>query len=166
MKEIYIFTEAGRLGLNWTIERNFVKDRNMLDYFMVIPRLQSVQTWCRFISSIWKACGRLHVTFCFSVQRYDGSWVSRPWMSHTKRSIWDFQKVPICTENLRCTRRQQNDEHHAVGLQPLDGRPTASACHYCRAVPCPCGRVLADDSARHRRRWFFWCECSEWVMDV
>jgi hypothetical protein len=29
----------------------------------------------------------------------------------------------------------------AVGLQPLDGRATASACHYCGAVPVrPCAR--------------------------
>jgi len=45
-----------------------------------------------------------------------------------------------------------------VGLPPLDGRPTASACQYI----LPCRALAANDAARHRLTitvGFFLCEC-------
>lgn len=138
---------------------------------MVMCRLQSVPTWCRFIK-FQVPSGRHAEDYTshfvrFPGQRYDGSRVSRQWKvmqrnlwsAHWGNIIFPFQKATICIENLTSHQQATNDEHHlrpvAVGLQPLDGGPTASACHY--RPPCRARAVVCWPMIRHVAIDFSWC---------
>lgn len=126
-------------------------------------------TWCHFIK--FQVPSGRHVEdytshfVRFPGQRYDGSRVSRQWnvmqrnlwSAHWGNIIFPFQKATICIENLTSTSRQRTMNitfgpsplacsHWTEGRRP--GPPPATT-----SVPCPCGRVLADDTAR--RHWFF-----------